>query len=284
MEFLHRLIVWGHGGDHSYCSMQQSLGFDWTTIIALSCARCLLFVSYLVIALQFRITAKKLSASPEKSSLVDLVLIFLVCDICGYAWPQLKLFWPAADRLEILPLAGLIILTLRYICRGGLGNVFAAIATAEHDRLAAEQFRAIADGLPVMIWTARPDGYIDWYNARWYQYTGKTIAEMEGWGWQSVHDPKELPRVMQLWQESLSKGVSFEATFPLRGKNSIFRWFLTRVSPVRDPAGNLIRWIGSNTDVEHTHRNQQQNSSVLAALEKLTLEMNSGGCDASSKK
>ena len=122
----------------------------------------------------------------------------------------------------------------------------AAADLAESER----QLRTLADAIPTLAWTARADGYIDWYNARWYAYTGTTPEQMVGWGWQSVHDPAALPEVMKRWQASIASGGPFEMTFPLRGADGRFRPFLTRVSPLRDAAGRVVRWFGTNTDVE----------------------------------
>ena len=77
-----------------------------------------------------------------------------------------------------------------------------AIALRESER----QFRTLADAIPTLAWTARADGHIDWYNARWYEYTGTTPSEMEGWGWQSVQHPDELPRVLEQWQAGIESG------------------------------------------------------------------------------
>jgi PAS domain S-box-containing protein len=113
------------------------------------------------------------------------------------------------------------------------------------------------DAMPQLGWAARPDGYIDYYNQGWYEYTGTTFADMEGWGWQSVHDPDELPRVMESWTRCIATRQPFEQTFPLRRKDGVFRWFLTRVTPIFDDAGELIRWVGINTDVDDQRRAQE---------------------------
>ena len=122
----------------------------------------------------------------------------------------------------------------------------AAAVHADSER----QWRTMLDAITTLAWTARADGFIDWYNARWYEYTGTTPEAMAGWGWQSVHDPVELPHVMQGWQRSIATGTAFEMTFPLRGADGRFRRFLTRVTPVRDASGRVVRWFGTNTDVE----------------------------------
>ena len=110
-------------------------------------------------------------------------------------------------------------------------------------------FREFADNLPTLCWAAYDDGYIFWYNRRWYEYTGTTAADMAGWGWQSVHDPGRLPEVLERWTAAIRTGEPFEMVFPLRGTDGGFRPFLTRVSPLRDASGTITRWFGVNTDV-----------------------------------
>jgi PAS domain S-box-containing protein len=112
-----------------------------------------------------------------------------------------------------------------------------------------EQFRMLANGLPTLCWMARPDGDIYWFNQRWYDYTGTTLAEMEGSGWVAVHDPDMLPIVAKLWQASLDTGAPFEMTFPLRGADGTFRPFMTRVVAVRGANGQIRCWLGTNVDV-----------------------------------
>ena len=132
--------------------------------------------------------------------------------------------------------------------------------TAEAEQAAAAMreseatYRALVDALPALAWTARADGYIDWYNQRWYQYTGMTPEQIEGWGWQRVHDPAVLPAVLERWRLSIESGRPFEMTFPLRGADGTYRAFLTRVVPLRDDAGAIVRWFGTNTDVEAERR------------------------------
>lgn len=111
------------------------------------------------------------------------------------------------------------------------------------------QFRTLANMVPQLIWMANADGDTFWYNQCWYDYTGTTPQEVEGWGWQNVHDPKVLPTVVARWKASIETGEPFEMTFPLRGKDGIFRPFLTRAVPLRDEVGHIIRWFGTNTDV-----------------------------------
>lgn len=112
-----------------------------------------------------------------------------------------------------------------------------------------DRMRLMADAMPQLAWMANPDGFIHWYNRGWYEYTGTTPDEMQGWGWQSVHDPNVLPDVMKRWTASIASGHPFEMTFPLRGEDGRFRFFLTRVRPLKDQNGNVLQWFGTNTDI-----------------------------------
>ncbi len=132
-----------------------------------------------------------------------------------------------------------------------------------------DQLRVLIDSVPNLAWTARADGWIDFYNRRWYEYTGTTPAQMEGWGWQSVHDPAELPRVLERWRGSIATGEPFEMSFPLRGADGVFRWHLTRVQPVRDASGQVTRWFGTNTDIDAQMRAEQALAETLAITETL---------------
>jgi PAS domain S-box-containing protein len=134
-------------------------------------------------------------------------------------------------------------------------------------RESEQQLRTLADTVPQLAWMAEPDGHIFWYNRRWYEYTGTTPEQMEGWGWQSVHDPEVLPRVLDRWRESLATGEPFEMEFPLKGADGQFRTFLTRVNPQRDEEGHILRWFGTNTDVDAIRRARQEHERLLAEAE-----------------
>jgi PAS domain S-box-containing protein len=123
------------------------------------------------------------------------------------------------------------------------------IADAEKQQQSEEQFAALANTMPQLCWMANPDGSIFWYNERWYEYTGTTPEQMEGWGWQSVHDPDTLPNVLERWKDSITTGKPLDMVFPLRGAGGVFHPFLTRVVPVKDAGGKVVRWFGTNTDI-----------------------------------
>jgi PAS domain S-box-containing protein len=116
-------------------------------------------------------------------------------------------------------------------------------------RESEERFHAMLNGIPQLAWTAEPDGNIFWYNQRWYDYTGTTPEQTKGWDWQSVHDPEILPKVLDQWKVAIAEGTPFEMEFPLRGGDGHFDMFLTRVMPLKDANGRVVRWFGTNTDI-----------------------------------
>jgi PAS domain S-box-containing protein len=141
--------------------------------------------------------------------------------------------------------------------------------TEQSLRHSEEELRTLANSIPQLAWMAHPNGHIFWYNRRWYEYTGTTHQQMEGWGWQLVHDPLLLPAVIGRWKHSLLTGDPFEMEFPLRGRDGQFRWFLTRVNPLREESGRIIRWFGTCTDVDHVKRVERALRDETRTLELL---------------
>ncbi len=112
-----------------------------------------------------------------------------------------------------------------------------------------ERFRILADNIAQLAWMADENGRIFWFNKRWYDFTGTTLEEMEGLGWKKVHHPEHVDRVFDRIQKSWDTGEPWEDTFPLRGKDGRYRWFLSRALPIRDESGGITRWFGTNTDI-----------------------------------
>src|SRR3984885_854478 len=156
-------------------------------------------------------------------------------------------------------------------------------------RESEERFHAMLNGIPQLAWTAEPDGYIFWFNQRWYDYTGTTPEQTKGWDWQDIHDPDILPKVLDQWKTALAEGTPFEMEFPLRAGDGIFRMFLTRVLPLKDANGHVLRWFGTNTDISERKlaevqlagqaqeliRHAEQLASSRVALETQTLMLQS---------
>lgn len=126
------------------------------------------------------------------------------------------------------------------------------------------RFETMANNIPHLAWIANADGWIFWYNNRWYEYTGTTSKDMEGWGWQSVHDPATLPAVLRQWQLSINTGLPFDMVFPLKSADNVFHPFLTRVIPIRNSNGEVIQWIGTNTDITKQKELEQMKDDFLS--------------------
>jgi PAS domain S-box-containing protein len=124
-------------------------------------------------------------------------------------------------------------------------------------RESEERFHTLADNISQLAWMANAQGWIYWYNRRWFDYTGTTLEEMQGWGWKQVHHPDHVERVVQRIQQSWDSGEAWEDTFPLRGKGGQYRWFLSRALPIRDASGSIVRWFGTNTDITDFRAAQQ---------------------------
>lgn len=138
----------------------------------------------------------------------------------------------------------------------------------EELRKRADEFHALADNIPTLCWMAYSNGHIYWYNRRWFEYTGTDPDSQEGWGWESVHDPQVLPRVKERWKHSLESGEPFEMTFPLKAADGSFSSFLTRIVPIRDDHGTIVRWFGTNTDISAQLTIERQLRDLMATLEQ----------------
>jgi PAS domain S-box-containing protein len=125
---------------------------------------------------------------------------------------------------------------------------------AEAERNRMRGYQILADSIPQLAWSATPDGYVDWHNQRWYAYTGTTEVQVEGWGWQSVLNPLELPKVLDRWHRALQTPQPFEMEYDLRGKDGVLRPHLVRVVPAKDDGGNIFRWFATATEL--TVRNE----------------------------
>ncbi|MFZ2492983.1 MAG: PAS domain S-box protein [Thermoanaerobaculia bacterium] len=133
-------------------------------------------------------------------------------------------------------------------------------------RESEERFRALADNISQLAWMADASGWIFWYNQRWFDFTGTTLKEMEGWGWRKVHHPDHVASVVQAVERGWAEGRGWEATFPLRRHDGVYRWFLTRATPQLDASGRVVRWLGTNTDITDLRDTQETLRHTAEAL------------------
>jgi PAS domain S-box-containing protein len=129
--------------------------------------------------------------------------------------------------------------------------------------LSEEQIRQLADYLPQIIWTATPDGNVEYYNQRFYEYTGVNFAIAKGWGWQHLFPPEDADRAKKAWTESIGTGKPYELEYRIRRKDGEFRWHLGRAMPVLDRRGRITKWIGTNTDIHESKLAQQERDRLL---------------------
>ncbi|MGN6644535.1 MAG: PAS domain-containing sensor histidine kinase, partial [Verrucomicrobiota bacterium] len=134
-------------------------------------------------------------------------------------------------------------------------------------------FRALAENIPQLAWMTDADGWITWYNQRWFDFTGTTLEQMQREGWKRVHHPDHNQRVTLHWNEAMRAGTLWEDTFPLRGRDGNYRWFLSRAFPIRDHDGKITRWFGTNTDITElleakqlAERSRAEQQAIVASM------------------
>jgi PAS domain S-box-containing protein len=125
-------------------------------------------------------------------------------------------------------------------------------------RVSQDNLRKIIDTLPVTAWSTRPDGYCDFLNRRWLDYAGFSAEQAEGWGWSSVIHPDDAPGLVEHWQSRLVSGAAVDFEARMRRADGVYRWFLFRANPLRDEAGNIVKWYGTNVDVEDRKRADEE--------------------------
>lgn len=116
-------------------------------------------------------------------------------------------------------------------------------------RQSEQSLAMMANSIPQLAWMTDRDGTINWYNQRWYDFTGTTFDEMKGSDWKKLYHPDHIERVLSGYKQALQTGKPWEDTFPIRGADGRYRWFLTRALPIHDHDQNIVRWLGTNTDV-----------------------------------
>jgi PAS domain S-box-containing protein len=135
-----------------------------------------------------------------------------------------------------------------------------------------DRYRTMIDAIPVMAWSALADGSVEFANQRWHDYTGLSVEEVRGWRWKIAVHADDLETVMGKWQGLLASRQPGEIEGRVRRFDGEYRWFLFRAEPLRDDLGDVIRWYGTNTDIEDRKRAES-----LVAAEKRTLEMIAAG-------
>jgi PAS domain S-box-containing protein len=128
-----------------------------------------------------------------------------------------------------------------------------------------EHYRFLAEAIPQIVWTTSGAGEVDYFNSRWYDYTGSTPEQSNGWGWEQVIHPEDLSLTQGRWTHSLRTGEPYEIEYRLRRGDGAYRWFLGRGLPLRDASGEIIRWLGTCTDIDDQKRAEEERARLLEA-------------------
>jgi PAS domain S-box-containing protein len=133
-----------------------------------------------------------------------------------------------------------------------------------------ERYRYLADSMPQIVWTARPDGYHDYYNRRWFEYTGLTLEQTEGWGWQPVLHPDDVERCLRRWATAVQTGEAYEIEYRFRrASDGQYHWHLGRAVPMRNERGEIVKWFGTCTDIDDQKRHAESLHFIAEASEML---------------
>ncbi len=124
----------------------------------------------------------------------------------------------------------------------------------EQLRASEHRFRSLVDSMPLVAWSAGADGSVDFFNRRWFEYTGIPLEDAQGWGWERAIHPDDRPDVHAEWMRAVVSNAEASAEFRLRGTDGAYRWFLAHVVPVRDEQGRVTRWFGTTTDIDDQRR------------------------------
>ncbi|HEX2644758.1 MAG TPA: response regulator, partial [Thermoanaerobaculia bacterium] len=138
-------------------------------------------------------------------------------------------------------------------------------------------FRQLADAMPQMVWVTRPDGYHEYYNRRWYEFTGVPDGSTDGEGWNGMFHPDDQERAWARWRQCLATGEPYEIEYRLRHRSGDYRWTLGRALPIRNRQGDIERWFGTCTDIEQIKRIESEREQLLGAERTARAEVERAG-------
>jgi len=148
-------------------------------------------------------------------------------------------------------------------------DITARKAAEDAARVSNERFRFLAESMPQMVFTARPNGDVDYFNQQWTAFTGFTFDEIKDWRWTRFIHPEDLVETVHQWSHSLATGEPFELQHRFRRADGTHRWHLSRASPMRDTKGTITMWISSNTDIDDQKRIEDDLSRLYEKAESL---------------
>jgi diguanylate cyclase (GGDEF)-like protein/PAS domain S-box-containing protein len=261
------------------------------TIVGVSVALAV-GISYVALILSFRVR-EEMHTSRRK--IFSALVMGSAIPIMHYTGMWAVTFIPTDEVVDLSHAVNISTLGMVAISLSSLLVLSLAIGTSFLD-LAAQRVavdlarqnedysRNLAEAIPQIVWTTRPDGYTDFFNKHWYDYTGKTHEQSEGNGWQSVLHPDDRTTTLKIWQRVVETGGSYDIQYRfLRASDQTYRWFLGRAHAMRDSNDKIVKWFGTCTDIDDQKRNQesleeqvrQRTAALVEANEHLTEEMRS---------
>jgi PAS domain S-box-containing protein len=133
-------------------------------------------------------------------------------------------------------------------------DVTEQVVGRKNAEMSKARYSRLADAMPQIVWTATPDGLLDYFNQVWFDYSGTTYEENVGSGWAKAVHPDDLSETAKKWAHALATGEVYETEFRLRNKNGAYRWHVVRALPARGPDGKIISWNGTNTDIHNVRK------------------------------
>ena len=208
-----------------------------------------------------RTTHRKIAAALVMGSAISLM---------HYTGMWAASFRASAVAPDLSHAIGISTIGIVAICASTFLVLGAAVASSFFDRFMATQtgnlnlsrerelyFQTMAEAVPEIIWTANPDGMDDYFNQKCFDYTGMTFEQLRGTGWTVIVHPDDLGVCVETWESAQRAGEPYDVEYRLRGKDGSYRWFLCRANPIRDAAGEVVKWFGTCTDIESQKKNQQ---------------------------
>src|SRR5580658_3440022 len=224
-------------------------------------------ISFVALRLAFRARDEK---GTSRRKITNALIMGSAIPLMHYSGMWAATFHPSGIAPDLTHAIGISAIGLVAISTSSFLVLGLAIASSFVDRFMAVQridlrmarqhelyFRTLAEAVPEIMWTSDPDGVDDYFNRKWFDYTGLTLEKSLGTGWTVVIHPDDWAECLAKWEKARRTGEPYDVEYRLRGKDGAFRWFLCRGNPIRDPGGEVIKWFGTCTDIESQKQNQQ---------------------------
>jgi len=235
-------------------------------IVALSIALAIV-ISLVALHLGFRLRDE---IRTSRRKVISALVMGSAVPLMHYTGMWAASFHPSGVVPDSTNAIGISTLGVVAITGGSFLVLGVAIASSFLDRFVAVQkgdlrmarqhelyFRTLAETVPEIMWTANPDGVDDYFNRKWFDYTGMTLEQSCGTGWTVIVHPDDLAPCLSRWESALRSGESYDVQYRLRGKDGVYRWFLGRANPIRSAEGGIVKWFGTCTDIEDQKQGQQ---------------------------